>query len=227
MKNIFILCLYLASLNVHAQQIPLNSYGLPIVNSMTLYRSQIQADSTLQLVLIKDIAQDVRYATADNFTHTRLYPFPAVWLRQPAYQALQKVQALLKPMGLALKIFDGYRPYRITEKMWEIVPDDRYAADPKVGSGHNRGVAVDLTIISLKTGRELDMGTPFDDFTEKAHHNYADLSDEVQENRRLLRTLMEAYGFTALETEWWHYFLKDARRFPLMDLGLEELAKEF
>ncbi len=223
MKNIFILCLLFVSFQSRSQQIPLNKYGLPVVNSLALYKEIVQADPQQALVRATDFAMDVRYATKDNFTKTVLYPFPAVFLRRPAYEALLHLQEYLEPLGLGLKIYDGYRPYRVTEKMWEIVPDDRYAADPKKGSGHNRGVAVDLTLIYLKTGQEMPMPTPYDDFTEKAHHEYQELSDEVKENRLLLRTLMEAHGFVALETEWWHYYLKDYQKYPLMDIGFEEL----
>lgn len=223
MKNIFILCLFCLSVRVFAQDIPLNKYGLPVVNTLKLYQQQVKANPEMRLVKADQIAMDVKYATPDNFTHTTLYPFAAVWLRQPAYEALMRLQEFLAPIGLGLKIFDGYRPYRVTEKMWELVKDDRYAADPKTGSGHNRGAAVDLTIIYLKTGKELPMPTPYDDFTEKAHHNYTELNAEVIENRNLLRELMEAHGFVALETEWWHYALKDAARFPLMDIPFEEL----
>lgn len=190
---------------------------------MQLYQQLVKADSRMRLVKVENMATDVKYATANNFTGKVLYPFAAVWLRQPAYEALVRLQEFLKPLGLGIKIYDGYRPYRVTEKMWEIVPDDRYAADPKKGSGHNRGVAVDLTLIYLKTGQEMPMPTPYDDFTKKAHHDYMDLDAEVLENRTLLRTLMEAHGFVAFETEWWHYSLKDASVFPLMDIGFEEL----
>ncbi|AWO00433.1 hypothetical protein DLD77_01275 [Chitinophaga alhagiae] len=223
MKNIFILCLLLAPLCLAAQEIPLNKYGLPVVTTRQLYEQQVRADGQMRLIKVDNMAIDVKYATTQNFTKKVLYPFAAVYLRQPAYEALVRLQEFLEPMGLGLKIFDGYRPYRVTEKMWEIVPDDRYAADPKTGSGHNRGVAVDLTLIYLKTGQELPMPTPYDDFTEKAHHDYMDLDPEVLENRTLLRSLMEAHGFVALETEWWHYYLKNPSRFPLMDIGFEEL----
>ncbi|RPD42352.1 M15 family metallopeptidase [Chitinophaga barathri] len=223
MKNIFILSLLLFSFPGFSQQIPLNKYGLPVVNSITLYKEIVQADPSQALVHVTDFAMDVRYATKDNFTKTVLYPFPAVYLRRPAYEALLNLKEYLEPLGLGIKIFDGYRPYRVTEKMWEIVPDDRYAADPKKGSGHNRGVAVDLTLIYLKTGQELPMPTPYDDFTEKAHFEYQDLDEEIKENRLLLRTLMEAHGFMAIETEWWHFYLKEPQKYPLMDIGFEEL----
>lgn len=223
MKNIFILLVLSLPSLLFAQEIPLNKYGLSVVSSVTMYNAQVQADSNMQLVRVTDIPIDVRYATSENFTKQQLYPFAAVWLRRPAYEALLRLQAVLNPMGLGLKIYDGYRPYRVTEKMWEIVPDDRYAADPKKGSGHNRGIAVDLTIIYTKTGKEMPMPTDFDDFTEKAHHEYPDLDAEVIENRVLLRTMMEAHGFIALETEWWHYYLADPEIYPLMDIGFDEL----
>jgi zinc D-Ala-D-Ala dipeptidase len=222
-KNIYILYLFLLPFQLSAQEIPLNKHGLPVVDSLKLYKELVKQNEDLRLIKIDDIAQDVRYATANNFTKVKLYPYPVVWLRRPAYQALQALQMVLEPMGVGLKIFDGYRPYRVTEKMWEVMPDDRYAADPKKGSGHNRGIAVDLTFIYLKTGKEFPMGTDYDDLSEKAHHAYAKITDEEKENRLFLRTMMEAHGFVALETEWWHYYLKDAEKYPLMDIWFDEL----
>lgn len=223
MKNLFILCTFCLSFPAFAQQAPPNKYGLAVVGDTLRYRSLVRSDPAQELVRVTAIPVDVKYATDSNFTRTTLYPYPAVYLRRPVYEALLKLQAMLEPMGLSLKIFDGYRPYRVTEKMWEVVPDERYAADPRKGSGHNRGAAVDLTLIYAKTGKELEMPTPYDDFTEKAHHGYAHVSAEAAENRRLLRTLMEAHGFVALETEWWHYALQGAARFPLMDIPFEHL----
>lgn len=223
MKNLFILSILLLSTRLSAQQIPLNQYGLAVVKDTLTYQSLVKTDPSQELVRVTAIPVDVRYATDSNFTRTVLYPYPAVYLRRPVYEALLKLQDMLEPMGLSLKIYDGYRPYRVTEKMWEVVPDERYAADPKKGSGHNRGAAVDLTIIYAKSGKEMEMPTPYDDFTEKAHHNAPDVTAEAAENRLLLRTLMEAHGFVALETEWWHYALKGAIRFPLMDIPFEHL----
>jgi len=222
-KNIYILYLFLLPLKLSAQEIPLNKHGLPVVDSLKLYKELVKQNGDLRLIKIDDIAQDVRYATANNFTHVQLYPYPVVYLRLPAYKALQALQMVLEPMGVGLKIFDGYRPYRVTEKMWKVMPDERYAADPKKGSGHNRGIAVDLTFIYLKTGKEFPMGTDYDDLSEKAHHAYAQITDEEKENRLFLRTMMEAHGFVALETEWWHYYLKEPEKYPLMDIWFDEL----
>ncbi len=211
-----------------AQNIPLNKYGLEIVDRVDLYKQLIVKDSNQQLVevtaYIPGILTDIRYATAKNFTKQQLYNLPVVYLRLPAAKALKAVQASLNKAGLGLKIFDGYRPYQVTEKMWEIVPDDRYAADPKKGSGHNRGVAVDLTIVVLKTGLALNMPTDFDDFTTQAHFSYIPADSNMLANRTLLRTTMEQHGFKALETEWWHYYLPDYKVYPLMDIPFEKLA---
>jgi zinc D-Ala-D-Ala dipeptidase len=109
--------------------------------------------------------------------------------------------------------------------MWEPVQDDRYAADPKKGSGHNRGTAADLTIIYLSTGKELPMGTGFDNFSDTAHHNFTGLPAEVLKNRALLKKTMEENGFKALDTEWWHYSLPNAKEYELLNLSFAALAK--
>src|ERR1043166_7586618 len=114
--------------------------------------------------LMPNIVYDLRYATTNNFMHRLMYPANTrnTFMRQPAVAALQKVQAELNRKGMGLKIFDAYRPYAVTVKFWELVKDERYVANPSKGSGHNRGIAVDLTIIYLDSGKELDMGTGFD-----------------------------------------------------------------
>ncbi len=176
---------------------------------------------------IPSLVLDLRYAGINNFMKERLYPpITTTWLRKTAADSLIKVQKQLSAMGLGLKIFDAYRPYSVTEKMWEPVQDDRYAADPKKGSGHNRGIAVDLTIINLKNGRELNMGTGFDNFTDSAHHAFTNLPEEILQNRLLLKKIMETHGFKALDTEWWHYFLPDAANYELMDISFKELEKK-
>jgi D-alanyl-D-alanine dipeptidase len=214
-----------------AQAIPVNKYGLKVVNTIALYREQVKADSNQRLVnvtsYIPGISTDIRYATRNNFTKQVLYRHPLVVLRLPAVKALKAVQDDLRKRGYGLKIFDCYRPYRITEKMWEIVPDDRYAADPKKGSGHNRAEAVDLTIIELKTGEEIPMPTGYDDFTENAHYSSIPAEPKARVNRAFLREIMEKHGFVALETEWWHFYLPDYEKYPLMDLTFEQIAISF
>jgi len=109
--------------------------------------------------------------------------------------------------------------------MWEKVKDDRYAADPSKGSGHNRGAAVDLTLINLKTKKELPMGTGFDNFTDSAHPGFNQLPDSILANRNLLKSVMEKYGFKQLSTEWWHFYLPNSTSFELLDISFADLKK--
>ena len=209
----------------------MNKYGLAVVRSKNLFINDVRKDSTKAMVelkqLIPNIEYDLRYATTNNFMKTRMYPKATyfTFMRLPAASALKKVQEELNKKGLALKIWDAYRPYSVTEAFWELVKDDRYVADPKKGSGHNRGIAVDLTIINLADHRELDMGTGFDNFTDSAHQEFTNLPTEVLQNRNLLKTTMEKFGFTAFASEWWHYSLPDADAYPLLDLSFKTLMK--
>lgn len=213
----------------YAQKIPFNKYGLLVINDKTRYRESIKNNALKKMEDVKilaDIILDLRYAADNNFMHEQIYPnLHTTYLRNAAITALRQVQVELKEKGLGLKIFDAYRPYAATEKMWEIVKDNRYAADPKNGSGHNRGVAVDLTIVDMSTGRPLDMGTDFDNFTDSAHHGFKDFPSQVIDNRLLLKNLMEKYGFKALETEWWHYSLPNSKEYELLNLSFKTLRK--
>src|SRR5207253_7510589 len=124
------------------------------------------------------IVIDLKYSTKNNFTHRVLYENADALVRLPAALTLKKINAELNTKGLGLKIFDAYRPYMATKNMWKVVHDDRYTANPAKGSGHNRGAAVDVTLVKLSTGEELPMPTAFDDFSEKAHHDYMNLPQE-------------------------------------------------
>jgi D-alanyl-D-alanine dipeptidase len=140
------------------------------------------------------------------------------FMRLPAARALATVQKELNARGYGLKIFDAYRPYGVTVKFWELIRDERYVANPRNGSGHNRGLAVDCTIIDLKTQRELDMGTGFDNFSDTAHHSFTALPPDVLQHRKLLKEIMEKHGFNKLETEWWHYFWPNDRGYEVLDI---------
>lgn len=169
---------------------------------------------------IPGIVLDIRYATTNNFTGQQLYPFAKGYLRQAAAKKLRAAQADLAAQGLGLKIFDGYRPLSVQRKMWEVYPHPGYVADPKHGSRHNRGAAVDVTLIRLNDGAELPMPTPYDDFTERAHRNFTDLPDDVRHNRDLLEQVLTRHGFVGLPTEWWHFDDKDWRQYPLLDIAV-------
>lgn len=175
---------------------------------------------------IPGLVLELRYAGTDNFTGQRIYPATrTTYLRRIARKSLSKVQRQLRAQGLGLKIFDAYRPYSATELIWNLVKDESYAANPAKGSNHNRGIAIDVTIIDSKTKEELNMGTTFDNFSDTAHHSFRSLPDTVLKNRLLLRKVMEQNGFTAMETEWWHYSLPDPGKYGLLDLSFEQLEK--
>ncbi len=184
-----------------------------------------------RLLNIRNIAPnvliDVRYATADNFTGQMLYPTGECMLCEPAANRLARVQARLEKRGLGLKVWDCYRPLSVQKKLWEVVPDPRYVADPKTGSRHNRGASVDLTLVD-KNGIEQEMPTPFDDFSERAHRTFMNLSPAALKNRQILQEAMESEGFIGLPTEWWHFDDPEWNRFALRDepLGSPSLRKD-
>lgn len=212
--------------------IPFFNYSLAqninVVKKTKIYSQQIREDSNYLMIELKDMIPGIRYelhyASANNFTKKQLYKSnDATFLRLPAAKALRNIQSELQPLGYALKIYDAYRPYSVTKKMWDLVKDERYVANPSKGSGHNRGLAVDLTIFDPATGKELDMGTPFDNFTDTAHHSFTCLPSDVLKNRALLRTLMEKHGFRALATEWWHYSWPNDRQYDVLDIDFNRL----
>jgi D-alanyl-D-alanine dipeptidase len=139
-------------------------------------------------------------------------------------QALAKVAEELRGKGLGIKIWDAYRPYRTTVRFWELIHDERFVANPSKGSGHNRGTAVDLTLVDLKTGLELKMPTPFDDFSTAAFHGAANVDEVSIRDRLLLKTTMEKFGFVALETEWWHYSWPGASAYEVLNLSFKALG---
>lgn len=206
--------------------VPRNEYGLEIIADKDIYLRTVAEDPSKELAelqeVIPDIRLDIRYATPDNLMDEQLYHVAKALLRKPAAQALGEVQQDLASRRLGLKVFDAYRPYEVTKKIWEPYKNPNYVADPAKGSRHNRGCAVDLTLV-YKDGEELLMPTGFDEFTEKAGHDYQDLPEEAIRNRDLLREVMERHGFVALETEWWHYDCQGWERFELLDLPLASL----
>lgn len=213
---------------IRAQDTTFNKYGLWVINKVATLQQIVAQQPHKAMVnlsqAVPGIVLDLRYATVNNFLHTQLYNnTTTTYLRKPAALALAKVQAALKTKGLGLKVFDAYRPYSITEKIWLPVQDERYASNPAKGSNHNRGAAVDLTLIHLTTRQELPMGTGFDNFSDTAHHSFTNLPPAVLQNRQLLKQLMEANGFKALDTEWWHYSLPDAKSYELLDIPFSTL----
>lgn len=154
---------------------------------------------------IPDVAEELIYATAENFTGAVIYDFQDIYLRYGSVKKLMAVQEELHTMGLGIKIWDGFRPVSAQFKLWEICPDDTYVANPNLGySNHSRGFAVDLTIVDAN-GNELEMPTEFDDFSGKADRNYSDVSEVGKKNALLLEGIMQKHGFQGYYGEWWHY----------------------
>ncbi|MGK4568018.1 M15 family metallopeptidase [Flavobacterium sp. 3HN19-14] len=159
---------------------------------------------------------DMKYATKDNFLNAKVYDCAECYLRLKTVKSLIAANEDFLKSGYHLKLFDCYRPLSVQKRMWKIVSDPQYVADPAKGSIHNRGGAVDLTIVDAD-GKEIDMGTPFDFFGEKASHNYQNLPEKVLENRKLLKKIMLQHNFLSFDSEWWHYNLKDASHDPVSD----------
>ena len=169
------------------------------------------ADSTfVRLADYSDgFAYDLRYATENNFLKEKVYDCAECYTRVKTAKALLAANADFKNNGVKIKFYDCYRPNSVQYKMWKIVPNPQYVANPVKGSIHNKGGAVDITLVSLD-GNELDMGTDFDFFGKRAYHDNLDLPTEILSNRKLLKETMERHGFWSIRTEWWHYNLGTA-----------------
>jgi D-alanyl-D-alanine dipeptidase len=178
--------------------------------------------------LDKTIKLDIRYARTDNFVGRVVYSEARAFLQKPAAKALLRVHKKLKKQNLGIVIFDGYRPWSVTKLFWEVTPEDKrkFVANPKTGSKHNRGCAVDLSMFDLKTGELVEMPTDYDDFTEKASPNYAGASNAQKKNRDLLRALMEAEDFTVNVNEWWHFDYKDWEKYAIYDVAFSEIETD-
>ncbi|MEK9970074.1 MAG: D-alanyl-D-alanine dipeptidase [Ferrovibrio sp.] len=158
---------------------------------------------------------DMRYATADNLTGAPIYTRAACYLNIEAAGLLQKSIKLAAQMGLRLKVFDAFRPTEAAWALWNHTPDPTFLADPRKGSPHSRGAAVDVTLVD-PDGEELDMGTGFDAFTPLAFHGTLEITPEQQTNRAILLGIMTAAGWDFYRNEWWHYQLFQPRRYPLL-----------
>ena len=163
-----------------------------------------QSDFVRLKDLSPDFVYELKYATPDNFLKQAVYDCGECYLRKSTAEALVKANEAFKQLGYRIKLFDCYRPLSVQKKMWKILPGTHYVANPAKGSKHNRGAAVDLTLVDAQ-GKELNMGTPFDFFGKEAHHTYTEHSKEVLENRKLLKETLNKYNFKSIYSEWWHY----------------------
>jgi D-alanyl-D-alanine dipeptidase len=170
------------------------------------------------------ILLDIRYATPNNFAGQKVYTQARAFLQRPAAEALLRVHRKLEAQGLGLLIFDGYRPWSVTKIFWDITPPEKrnFVANPKSGSKHNRGCAVDLTLFDRKTGKPLPMPSEYDEFSERAYMAYSGGTEEQNRNRELLRAAMEAEGFAVVAHEWWHFDYKDWRKYRIENIPFED-----
>jgi D-alanyl-D-alanine dipeptidase len=178
-----------------------------------------QIDPTIKL--------DIRYATTNNFLGTPLYTQARAFLQRPAAEALVRANHELKAQGYGLIIHDGYRPWYVTKIFWDATPDDKkiFVADPKDGSKHNRGCAVDLSLYDLKTGQEVEMPSGYDEMSDRAYADYPGGTNEERARRSLLRQAMEKQGFQVIPKEWWHFDYKDWKQYPIQNIKFEDLGK--
>ena len=177
----------------------------------------VKLDPTIKL--------DIRYATTNNFLSTPMYSQARAFMQRPAAEALVRANRELKKQGYGLLIHDAYRPWYVTKMFWDATPEDKhiFVADPKEGSKHNRGCAVDLTLYDLKTGAAVQMPSGYDEMSERAYADYKGGTAEQRERREILRRAMEKEGFTVYPQEWWHFDYKDWKEYPVMNVRFEEM----
>jgi D-alanyl-D-alanine dipeptidase len=168
---------------------------------------------------------DIRYATTNNFTGQKIYTLAKAYARKPVAQALRQAQVEFNTLGVGAKMYDAYRPYKATVRFYEVYHDTTYVASPYKGSRHNRGCALDMTIVDLKTGKELKMPTGYDSFTEEAWPTTPAQDPEAGKNRSLLIRIMEKHGFKVNASEWWHFDFVGWQKYDVLDIDFEELEK--
>jgi zinc D-Ala-D-Ala dipeptidase len=204
------------------------AYGLK-PTMLPQYELSVEKDSNKELIdlekSIPNIVLDIRYATQNNFTKEKIYTIAKAYARKPVAEGLRQAQEEFSKHGVGIKVYDAYRPYSATVKFYEVYRDTTYVASPYKGSRHNRGCAIDMTLIDLKTGKELKMPTEYDSFRKEAWPS-AQVSDpQVKKNRELLISVMSKYGFKVNSSEWWHFDFKGWEKFEVMDIDFEELEE--
>lgn len=227
MKRFLVFFLLSIGFQSCAQKNEQNPYGLTVINDYKSYKADYKKNPNNELVEIKkaipSIVLDIRYATKNNFMQQVMYKQARAFARKPVVEQLKKIQFILNKQGYGLKIFDAYRPYAITLAFYEKASDKNFVANPAKGSKHNRGCAVDLTIIELKTGKDVPMPTPYDSFAPEAAPHFDKLPAAVIKNRDFLIATMQANGFRVIYNEWWHFDFNGWQNYELMDIPFEQL----
>jgi D-alanyl-D-alanine dipeptidase len=200
---------------------------VPFLRTKPVGSSAANPGELVELIkLDSQIRLDMRYATANNFTGRILYSQARAFMANAAAQALLRAHKRAQADGYGFAIFDAYRPWRVTKKLWDATPNGpkkNYVANPKRGSRHNRGCAIDMTLYDLKTRQIIEMPSEFDDFSEKAHRDYATATPIAAANSRRLESYMTAEGFFGMSNEWWHFDFTGWEKFPVQDVPFEQL----
>jgi D-alanyl-D-alanine dipeptidase len=221
-KAFWIVFLILLASDLAAQY----KYGLTPV-SLEGYLQHVSENPDKELVDLEKhlpgVVLDIRYATTNNFTGEKIYNLAKAYARRPVADALLKAQRDFRAHGYGIKIFDAYRPYSATVKFYEVYRDTTFVASPYRGSRHNRGCAIDMTLVDLKTGEELRMPTGYDAFVREAFPTHPVADPQVRKNRDLLIRTMESHGFRVNASEWWHFDFRGYRAFEVLDISFEEL----
>jgi D-alanyl-D-alanine dipeptidase len=185
----------------------------------------LKADLVELIKLDPSLHLDIRYATPNNFLGRPVYTEARAFLQRPAAESLIRANKKLHEQGYGLLIFDGYRPWAVTKIFWDATPADKkiFVADPKEGSRHNRGCAVDLSMFDLKTGKEVEMTGAYDEMSDRSSIKYTGGTDDQRKRRDLLRSAMESEGFAVYEPEWWHYDYKDWQKYPILNIPFSDI----
>lgn len=184
-----------------------------------------QTDLVELVKLDTSIHLDIRYATSNNLVGRPVYTEARAFLQRPAAEALLKANESLHKLGYGLLVFDGYRPWSVTKLFWDVTPPEnhKFVANPKHGSRHNRGCAVDLSLYDLKTGKEIEMTGVYDEMSERSYPHYTGGTEQQRTMRDLLRTHMEAQGFTVYEYEWWHFDFNDWKSYRITNVPFSQI----
>lgn len=177
----------------------------------------IKLDSTIKL--------DIRYATSNNFVGQPVYKEARAFLQMDAAQALKRVSIKMHSLGYGLLVFDGYRPWSVTKIFYDVTSKEnkKFVADPKEGSRHNRGCAIDVSLYDLATKKEIPMPGVYDEMTERSYFDYAGGTEEQRKTRDLLIAAMQEEGFTVYKYEWWHFDFKDWQQYRITNLPFSEV----
>jgi D-alanyl-D-alanine dipeptidase len=204
-----------------------NKYGLKVTN-LAEYRTSLASAPEKELIdlekHIPSIVLDIRYATTNNFTGEKIYNLARAYARRPVADALKAAQKEFATHGAGIKIYDAYRPYKATVKFYELYKDTTYVASPYRGSRHNRGCAIDMGLVDLKTKQELKMPTEFDSFRKEAWPTTPVKDPEAKKNRDLIISVMENNGFKVNASEWWHFDFVGWKKYEVLDIDYEELS---